>query len=172
MISKINIFEIIYSYKIHYIYEDGIIILLLSEQVDDKIAFAYLNDLKRDILKSYSIEDLKNTEGLQLEEAKNILFNKMLFYNAHPVTTSAGEMLTSLNLAKDAIIENVENLLERDNKINLVVQKSDNLKDHSNNISAILSELSKRKNESKNIYVIMIILLFIFILILIYLISF
>ena len=122
-------------------------------------------------MKIYPIEDLKNTEDLQLEEAKNILFKKMLFYNAHPVTTSAGEMLTSLNLAKDAIIENVENLLERDNKINLVVQKSDNLKEHSN-IYAISAELPKRKNESKNRYVIMIILLFIFILILIYLISF
>ena len=75
--------------------------------MDDKIAFAYLNEIKELILKKYSVDELLNTNGSQLEEGKEILLKKMKFYNSHPVTTSNGHLLENLNLAKDVVIENI-----------------------------------------------------------------
>ena len=74
-----------------------------------------------------------NTNGSQLLDFKEILSKKMQFYDSNPVTTTKGEIISNLNIAKDAIIENLETLMERDNKINIMVQKSENLIDFSNN---------------------------------------
>ena len=162
----------VYRYKIHYIHENNIIIILLSEGVEDKSAFAFLNEIKIQILSQYSIEELMNTNGLQLNEGKDILVKKMRFYGARPCTTTKGELIDNLNLAKGAVIENLETLIERIYKMELMVKKSDNLKDFSNNLSALTVDISKREYERKNRYVIVVISLFIVILILIYIFAF
>ena len=142
--------------------------MLLSEQVSDTKAFAFLNEVKEEILKKYPTEELMNINSFQFEEGKKILAKKMQFYNSNPLTTNRGEILENLNIAKDAVIENIETLIERNNKIDIMVQKSDNLKDYSNNISAITGDILKKESERKNRYVIVIISLFIIVLILIY----
>ena len=142
--------------------------MLLSEQVSDTKAFAFLNEVKEEILKKYPTEKLMNINSFQFEEGKKILAKKMQFYNSNPLTTNRGEILENLNIAKDAVIENIETLIERNNKIDIMVQKSDNLKDFSNNISAITGDILKKESERKNRYVIVIISLFIIVLILIY----
>ena len=76
----------------------------------------------------------------------------MGYYNSHPITTSNGEIIENLNLAKDAMIENVEALLERDDKIDIIAKKSDDLKDYSNNISNIVENIRNRESERKNKY--------------------
>ena len=93
-----------------------------------------------------------NTNGLQLEKGSEILKKKMGYYNSHPITTSTGEIIENLNLAKDAMIENVEALLERDDKIEKKKKKSDDLKDYSNNISNIVENIRNRESERKNKY--------------------
>ena len=128
--------------------------------------------MKEELLKKYSIEELMNTNGSQLENSKELLSKKMQFYNSHPVTTTKGEIIANLNVAKDAIIENIETLMERNNKIDITVKKSENLIDFSNSISAITGEITKREYERKNRYVIVVISLFIVILILIYIFAF
>ena len=142
--------------------------MLLSEQVSDTKAFAFLNEVKEEILKKYPTEKLMNINSFQFEEGKKILAKRMQFYNSNPLTTNRGEILENLNIAKDAVIENIETLIERNNKIDIMVQKSDNLKDFSNNISAITGDILKKESERKNRYVIVIISLFIIVLILIY----
>ena len=128
--------------------------------------------MKEELLKKYSMEELMNTNGSQLENSKELLSKKMQFYNSHPVTTTKGEIIANLNVAKDAIIENIETLMERNNKIDITVKKSENLIDFSNSISAITGEITKREYERKNRYVIVVISLFIVILILIYIFAF
>ena len=92
--------------------------------------------MKEELLKKYSIEELMNTNGSQLENSKELLSKKMQFYNSHPVTTTKDKIFANLNVAKDAIIENIETLMERNNKIDITVKKSENLLDFSKFISA------------------------------------
>ena len=134
--------------------ENSIIILLLSENVKDKDAFSFLNEVKNELLKSFSIDELMNTNGMQLNKGTEILKKKIAYYNSHPITTTNGEIIDNLNLAKDAMIENVEALLERNDKMDIIAQKSDSLKDFSNNLSNVVENLRNKESERKNKFVI------------------
>ena len=145
---------ILLRYKIQYLNENSIIILLLSENVNDKDAFSFLNEVKNELLQNFSIDELMNTNGLQLNKGTEILKKRMVYYNSHPITTSNGEIIENLNLAKDAMIENVEALLERNDKMDIIAQKSDSLKDFSNNLSTVVENLRNKESERKNKFVI------------------
>jgi len=139
--------------------------------VNDKDAFSFLNEVKNELLKNFSVEELMNTNGLQLNKGTEILKKKMGYYNSHPITTSNGEIIENLNLAKGAMIENVEALLQRDDKIEIIAKKSDSLKDFSNNFSHVVENLRNKESERKNKFIIysviivgILILLYIFVL--------
>ena len=125
---------------------------MLSESVNDQDAFSFLNEVKIEIFKNFGLDELMNTNGLQLNKGTEILKKKMGYYNSHPITTSSGEIIENLNLAKDAMIENVEALLERDDKIDIIAKKSDELKDYSNKISSVVENIRNRESERKNKY--------------------
>ena len=112
-----------------------------------------------------------NTNGLQLNKGTEILKKKMGYYNSHPITTSNGEIIENLNLAKDAMIENVESLLERNDKMEIIAQKSDNLKDFSSTLSNVVENIRNKESEKNNRYIIYFVI-FIFIIILLYYIFF
>ena len=63
------------KYNIHYINENSITFLLLDEEVNDNIAFSFLTDLKNEILKFYSFDDLKNFSTDQLKNGVDIIKN-------------------------------------------------------------------------------------------------
>ena len=155
-------------YKIHYLYENSIIIICLSEQVNDKEAFAFLYEVKETILKEYSVEELTNTMNSQLNKAKEILKTKMKYYNSNPISTTQGELIDNLELTKDAIFENIESLVNRNDKIGIIIDKSNNLKDSSYMISNLAQKLENKESERKNKYVVLVISLFFVVLILIY----
>jgi t-SNARE complex subunit (syntaxin) len=83
----------------------------------------------------------------------------MVYYNSHPITTNNGQIIENLNLAKDAMIENVEALLERDDKIDIIAKKSDSLKDFSNNLSSVVENLRNKESERKNKFMIYLIII-------------
>ena len=128
--------------------------------------------MKEEILKKYSIDELMNTNGSQLSDFLENLQKKMRFYNSNNMTTTKGEIIDNLNSAKDAAIENIQTLLERNTKMDIMVHKSNDLIDISNNMSIFTRDISRKESERKNKYVVFIISLFIIILILIYTFAF
>ena len=173
MKSKFNNNNIKNRYKIFYIYENSIIIILLGEDVKDINAFAFLNEVKNEILKNYSVKELMSTNSSQLNKGKDILKQKMKYYNrGTPVATSNGQPIDNLNLLKDIVIQNINTLIERDQKTEMIVHKSENLGDVSNTMMYISQNLRNKESERKNKFVVMIISLFIVILILIYIFAF
>ena len=149
-------------------YENDIIIFLLSEQVKDEDAFSFLYEIKNAIFKEYSAEELSNNS--QLNKAKEILKIKMKYYNSHPIETSEGKLIDNLNLAKGVIFDNIENLLGRNDKIDMIINESNHLKDSTNIISDLTRNFENKESERKNRYIILAISLFLIILILIYII--
>ena len=152
------------DYKIQYLFENNLILILFSINVEDNIAFAYLNDLKTEITGKYSIEELNNMNSLQFEEGKKILENRFLYYKYGAVITMKGQMIKNLNLARDAVIDNLENLIERDKKMDIIIHKSDNLLEFSNNLSSIgeafnKNEENKRKNKCLCFFIFIIIII-------------
>ena len=128
-------------------------------------------EVKNEILKEYSTEELSNTYSSQLNKAKEILKTKMKYYNSHPITTSDGKLIDTLNFTKDAVMDNVETLLDRNDKIDMIINNSDKLKDSSYMISNLAQNLDNKESERKNRYIVLIISLFFIILILIYIFS-
>jgi hypothetical protein len=135
--------------------ENSFTYLLLDEkEVNDVDAFSFLNEVRNEILKKYSIDDLKLFSAFQFSNGTEILKKYLKYYNEHPVITKTGEIISDLNLAKDAIIENVEKILERDNKMDLVVKKSVELQKFSENINNITKTIRKSETQRKNKFII------------------
>ena len=141
---------------------------MLSENVKNKDAFSFLNEVKNEILKNFGLDELMNTNGLQLNSGKEILKKKMGYYNSHPITTSNGEIIENLNLAKDAMIENVEALLERDDKIDIIAKKSEDLQAFSNNLSGLAENIRKKESDKNNMFIYLIIAIILIIIVLVY----
>ena len=92
----------------------------------------------------------------------------MKYYNSPPISTTEGELIDHLNLTKDAVIENIESLLDRNDKFDMIINKSNSLKDSSYMISNIAQNIEKKESERKNKYIVFIISLFFIVLIFIY----
>ena len=85
---------------------------------------AYKDEIKEGILREYSTARIINRNIFQLEKGK-ILFHKLMkYYNTSPYTKRNGEIIDDLNIAEDVVIENIEALIEGNNKIDIIVQKS------------------------------------------------
>lgn len=135
--------------------EDSFTFLLLDEkEVNDVDAFSFLNEVRNEVYKKYSIDDLKLFSAFQFSNGTEILKKYLKYYNEHPVITKTGEIISDLNLAKDAIIENVEKILERDNKMDLVVKKSAELQKFSENINSITKTIRRNETQRKNKFII------------------
>jgi hypothetical protein len=135
--------------------ENSFTYLLLDEkEVNDVDAFSFLNEVRNEILKKYSIDDLKLFSAFQFSNGTEILKKYLNYYNSHPVITKTGEIISDLNCAKDAIIENVEKILERDNKMDLVVKKSVELQKFSENINSITKNIRRSETQRKNKFII------------------
>ena len=140
--------------------------------MDDKVAFSFLNDVEKEIFNFYKSEELINMNSSQLNKGKEILNKVMRFYNSNPITTGGGEVIENLNLAKSAVLENIENLLDRNNKIDMIIEKSNSLNENSYIMNNFTNQIKLRESERKNKYVYYIVSLVVIILIFLYIVAF
>ena len=140
--------------------------------MDDKVAFSFLNDVEKEIFNYYKSEELINMNSSQLNKGKEILIKEMRFYNSKPITTGGGEVIDNLNLAKSAVLENIENLLDRNNKIDMIIEKSNSLNENSYIMNNFTNQIKLRESERKNKYVYYIVSLVVIILIFLYMVAF
>ena len=140
--------------------------------MDDKVAFSFLNDVEKEIFNYYKSEELINMNSSQLNKGKEILIKEMRFYNSKPITTGGGEVIDNLNLAKSAVLENIENLLDRNNKIDMIIEKSNALNENSYIMNDFANKIKLRGSERKNKYVYLIVSLVVIVLILLYIFAF
>lgn len=56
------------------------------------------------------------------------------YYNNNPKYTKSGELIKELNEAKDIMVENIEKLFDREEKLNIIAMKSHNLTQRSVNV--------------------------------------
>jgi len=143
------------KYKIHYIYEDNLIFLLLSENIEDKKAFSFLNEVKEDAISIIKEINTDSTTSPQFDSLKKLLEQMTKYYGTDPFVTKHGQVINTLNLAKDAMIENIESLLDRDVKTDIIIQKSEEIKGFSMNMSNFSENIKKQQeSERKNKYII------------------
>jgi hypothetical protein len=54
------------------------------------------------------------------------------------LTTKTGELISELNIIKGVMVENIDKLINRDQKLEIMCSKSSNLKENSSKISAFV----------------------------------
>ena len=140
--------------------------------MDDKVAFSFLNDVEKEIFNYYKSEELINMNSSQLNKGKEILIKVMRFYNSKPITTIGGEVIDNLNLAKSAVLENIENLMDRNNKIDMIIEKSNALNENSYIMNDFANKIKLKESERKNKYVYLIVSIVVIVLIFLYIFAF
>lgn len=116
----------------------------MSDQLNKhRIPFAFLNDMKDRFLANYGSEaPLQAIAFSYNEDFSQILQNRMEFYNSDAADRSIdtiGAVKGQIEDVKGVMVENIEKVLERGEKIELLVEKTDQLQ-----TSAFLFESSSR----------------------------
>jgi hypothetical protein len=80
MISIIKYLITLLSHKFVYINENKITFLCLVEEVNDKLAFAFLNDVKKKLLQQYDYTQLCSYNSFQLNEFTDVIKQYMVSF--------------------------------------------------------------------------------------------
>ena len=137
------------SYQYHYINKDNITYLCITSNFPEDTTFAFLMEVQRQFLNQNDYKDIMKKQSYQLEYFQKNLKNIMDYYNKCPEKTLSGEIIKNLVDAKSIAIENIEKLIERDDKLNITVQKSDKLYDQSKNINSLANSIKNQKKAEK-----------------------
>lgn len=112
----------------HYIVDQGITFLCMSdESTKRRITFAFLEDIKKCWRERYS-----SIEQTALAFSLNDMFSPILrqkidYYNTNPSADNIARVQAQIDEVKDVMIENIDRVLERGERIELLVDKTDKL---------------------------------------------
>lgn len=120
------------NYMFHYVTEGGICYLCMSDQLNKhRIPYAFLQNIKERFLSVYGAEEpLQAIAFSYNEEFSKTIQDCMTFYNSDEADRSIdniGAVKSQIDEVKNNMIQNIESVLERGEKIELLVDKTDNL---------------------------------------------
>ncbi|KAF5833666.1 R-SNARE protein, VAMP71-family [Dunaliella salina] len=113
----------------HCLVRDGLTFLVMAEEsFGRRIPFALLEDVKNRFLASYGAAREAVAYEYQTEFAP-VLAERMQFYGTNPQADTLNRVKGDLVEVKHIMIENIEKVLERGEKLDLLVDKTDNLQE-------------------------------------------
>jgi vesicle-associated membrane protein 7 len=112
----------------HYIVDDGITFLCMSdEDTKRRITFAFLDDIKKAWRERFgSVEQSALAFSLN-DMFAPVLKQRMEYFNTNPNADKIQQVQNQIESVKDIMIENIDRVLERGEKIELLVDKTDRL---------------------------------------------
>lgn len=120
------------EYVFHYIVENGICYLCMSDEKNKhRVPFSFLQDMKQHFIAQYGREAPQTAIAFSFNESfSKTIQNRMDFYNSGKVDSSIdslGAVKNQIDEVKDVMVQNIEKVLERGEKIELLVDKTDRL---------------------------------------------
>jgi vesicle-associated membrane protein 7 len=120
------------EYVFHYIVEGGICYLCMSDEKNKhRIPFAFLEDMKTNFLAKFGLEAAQTAIAFSMnEEFRGVIQQRMGFYNSEDADLSIdniGAVKSQIEDVKGVMVQNIEKVLERGEKIELLVDKTDRL---------------------------------------------
>ena len=110
----------------------------MGKELKEEIAFSYLAEIKKRLLKRYDIKQINNSIAYGLREFNDDIKNVNKFFEENPNYSKTGVLLDSLNETAEVLRDSVEKLLEKNEKLNIIAQKSKNLKNTSEDMRTIV----------------------------------
>lgn len=117
----------------HYIIDKSIIFLCMADEATPRrLIFSFLEDIIKVWRQMYDI----SVEGSAIAFSLNdkfapVLREKMEFYNHDPSADNISRVKTQIDTVKEVMIENIDRILERGEKIELLVDKTEKLNQES-----------------------------------------
>jgi vesicle-associated membrane protein 7 len=120
------------AYSFHYIVQDSICYLCMSDEVSKhRIPYAFLQDMKSRFVAQYGSEaPLQAIAFSYNEEFSRVLNDRMAFFNSSEAEAgidNIGAVKSQIEDVKGTMVQNIEKVLERGEKIELLVDKTDRL---------------------------------------------
>ena len=120
------------DFVFHYVVENGICYLCMSDEKNrHRIPFAFLEDMKQNFVTKFGLEAAQSAIAFAMnEDFKGVIEEKMNFYNSDDADRSIdniGAVKSQIEDVKNVMVQNIENVLERGEKIELLVDKTDRL---------------------------------------------
>jgi vesicle-associated membrane protein 7 len=121
------------QYQFHYIVEGGICYLALSQNAPNKhrIPYAFLNESRERFLAQYGRDAPLAAIAFSYNEAfAPVLATAMDFYNSEEAERNIdniGRVKTQIEEVKENMVQNISSLLERGDRLELLVERTDTL---------------------------------------------
>ena len=120
------------EYVFHYIVENGICYLCMSDEKNKhRLPFAFLEDVKTLFVQKFGNEVPQTAIAFSMnEEFSSTIEQRMIFFNsddADRAIDNIGQVKSQIDEVKDVMVRNIEQVLERGEKIELLVDKTDRL---------------------------------------------
>ncbi|KAG0307394.1 hypothetical protein BGZ98_000359 [Dissophora globulifera] len=116
-------------YLFHYICEDGLTYMCMADDsFGRRIPFAFLQDIKERFLAQYSRERALNSlVPYAMNEFSKVIAKQMEYFSTNPNADKIKQVQGEIEQVKDVMVQNIERVLERGERIELLVDKTDNL---------------------------------------------
>lgn len=108
---------------------------MCDEKLTQDTAFAYLEEIKSSFLQTFTRSEIESAYAYSLNEKfKDIIIGKMNYFNTNlNVSDTVSKLKKGVMDYKDNILQANDVLMERGEKVNLIVKKADNLRTESMN---------------------------------------
>ena len=127
------------SYAFHYLTREGVTFLCLSDDLDTRrVAFAFLNELMQSFMTQYG-DRAQTAIAFSMSDFAPQLRRMMDHFN-DPSSDSVQAVQQRLSDVKNVMVRNIDSVLERGERLEVLVDKSDHL-----NQQAFKFERSSRK---------------------------
>jgi len=155
----------------HYIVEDGFTYLCMAdEEFGRRIPFAFLEDIKNRFRATYGDRGRTALAYGMNADFSRVLQNQMDYYSHNPQADRITRVRGEIDDVKSVMVHNIEKVLERGERIELLVDRTENMNQQAFKFKKQSTQL-KRAMWWKNVKV-MIILAFVIILIVYFIVSF
>ncbi|KAF9129038.1 Vesicle-associated membrane protein [Mortierella sp. 14UC] len=116
-------------YLFHYICHDGLTYLCMADDTfGRRIPFAFLQDIKTRFLSQYSQERAMSAMvPYGMNEFSKTIAKQMEYFSTNPEADRIKQVQGEIEQVKDVMVHNIERVLERGERIELLVDKTDNL---------------------------------------------
>ncbi|KAG2215125.1 hypothetical protein INT46_006511 [Mucor plumbeus] len=115
-------------YLFHYICEDGITYMCMADDsFGRRIPFIFLQDLKEKFLNTYGKNRAFEAPPYGLNEFSRVIEKQMEYFSTNPSADRLKQVHGEIEQVKDVMVHNIERVLERGERIELLVDKTDNL---------------------------------------------
>ncbi|KAI7834200.1 vesicle-associated membrane protein [Kickxella alabastrina] len=111
-------------YLFHYISENGLVFLCMADdKFGRRIPFAFLQDTMERFVSAYTDEDIRDATPLGLNGFSRVLARQMDYYSRSS-DDAIRQVRGEISQVKDVMVQNIERVLERGDRIDLLVDKS------------------------------------------------